>query len=184
MLVFSCIGSNHFRYGRSKTIFKHARPTIGGNGTTWKNKNINAFITNQTQKKPTTLTVSKSAKREDTDAKTKEERYVNYLNMSQPLRLPTPVTGLAKKENPMSAETKAAEKPRRPPVPTKPPPKLPKPRDVYQNTVLGSEPDEYLVPVTKGVGIRSTPAGIEKVTRAVENEYQGIGQDHIYATID
>ena len=27
-------------------------------------------------------------------------------------------------------------------------------------------------------------AGIEKVTRAVENDYQGIGHDHIYETID
>ena len=170
--------SLHFRYGRSRKFIKHTMPAIGGKTSTWKNQNINTFISNQTQTKPAISTVTKPASWVDNTTKAKQERYVNYLNMSKPLRLPVPVAGMVKKENPIGAELQSAVNARRPPVPPKPPQR----RHVYQNTAGDTE--EYLVPVTKGAGIGSMPAGIEKVTRAVENDYQGIGHDHIYATID
>lgn len=164
------------RYGRSRNIFTSAMPAICEKTTKWKNQNINAFITNQTQTKPTIST----EKKPPYTTQEKQERYVNYLNMSQPLRLSVPVSGMVNKGDAISVGHKAAVKARLPPLPPRPP----KPRNVYQNTEIGGDADEYLVPVTKGTGTGSARAGIDKVTRAVENDYQGIGQGHIYATIE
>lgn len=182
------------RFGRFKTFYKHASPAIGRYNTKWENKNSSTFITNRTQIKPSISTVTKptisAPKTRPTNSvgKTptvsveyhkdaKQERYVNYLNVSRP---PRPPAGMLKKANQISSQQTGTVKTRLAPIPPKPP----RPRNHYENTVTRGDNDEYLVPVSNRGDIKLARTGIENVTRAVENDYQSIEQDHIYATID
>ena len=179
-----------FRFGRFTTFYKHARPAIGRYNTNWRNQNIQiqkkSVISTMTKPTiPVLKTPSISAGKTptisvDNHKDAKQDRYVNYLNVSRPKRPPAPAAGMLKKGNQIRAEQTGTVKTRLAPIPPKPP----KPRNHYENTVTRGDNDEYLVPVSNRGDIKPAGTGTKKVTRAVENDYQSIEQDHIYATIE